>query len=266
MREAGRINALALEAARAVIRPGVTTAEIDAAAAQVLRRFGAKSAFKGYPNDRGGIPYPAVTNVCVNEELVHAIPGKRRIREGDLVTVDCGTIVEGYHADSAFSMGVGEISPLARKLLDVTEAAMVAGIALMRPGKRTGDVSAAIQEYVEGHGFYVVKEYTGHGVGRSMHEDPQLPNFGKAGRGTPLRQGMTVAVEPMVLVGTDQTEVLKDQWTVISADRSLTAHFEHTVAVTDGDPWLLTAPETGLPAAMPAAPVPALAGAGLRRP
>jgi len=243
MREAGRINALALEAARKVIRPGVTTAEIDAAAREVLRKFRAKSAFLGYP---GPYPYPAVTNVCVNEELVHAIPGKRRIREGDLVTVDCGTIVDEYHADSAFTVGVGEISEAARRLMEVTEAAMWVGIDLIRPGKRTGDVSSAIQHYVESHGYHVVKEYTGHGIGRSMHEDPQLPNFGKAGRGTVLRPGITVAVEPMVLVGTDQTVVLNDEWTVISRDRSLTAHFEHTVAVTDGEPLILTAMDSSV--------------------
>lgn len=238
MRAAGRVNALALEAARKVIRPGVTTAEINAAAEAVLRKHGATSAFLGYP---GPYPYPAVTNVCVNEELVHGLPGKRRLKAGDIVSVDCGTNLNGYYADSAFTVGVGEISSEARLLLAVTEAGMFAGIELLRPGNRAGDVSAAIQSYVESYGFHVVKEYTGHGIGRHMHEDPQVPNFGKADRGTELRPGIVVALEPMVLVGTDETEVLADQWTVVSKDRSLTAHFEHTVAVTEGEPLILTA-------------------------
>ncbi|MBI4772220.1 MAG: type I methionyl aminopeptidase [Chloroflexi bacterium] len=238
MREAGRINALALQAARAVIRPGVSTADVDAAAAEVLRKYGARPAFLGYP---GPYPYPAVTNVCVNEELVHAIPGRRRLKEGDIVTVDCGTVVDEYCSDAAFTAGVGEISPGARRLLEVAETALYIAIDLMRAENRTGDVSAAIQQYVEGHGYYLTREYTGHGVGRGMHEDPQIPNCGKAGRGPVLRPGITVALEPMVLMGTDQTIVLSDRWTVISKDHSLTAHFEHTVAVTEGEPLLLTA-------------------------
>ncbi len=236
MREAGRINALALAAARAAIRPGVTTAEIDAAAAEVIRRNGAKPAFLGY----GEPPFPAVTTVSVNEELVHGIPGKRKLREGDIVSVDCGTVFDGYVGDSAFSAGVGKISPQAQELLRVTEAALAAGIARMVVGNRTGDVSAAIQQMVEQAGFFVVRDYTGHGVGRAMHEDPQVPNYGQAGRGVPLREGMTLALEPMVLVGTNETAVLDNHWTVVSADGSLTAHFEHTVAVTAKGPQILT--------------------------
>jgi methionyl aminopeptidase len=239
MREAGRINALALEAARRVVAPGVTTAEIDAAAAEVIRRHGAQAAFLGYP---GPYPYPAVTTVSVNEELVHGIPGKRKLVEGDLVSVDCGTVLDGYVGDSAFSMMVGEGTPLARKLVQVTERALQAGIAEMVTGNRTGDVSAAIQEEVEGNGLFVVRDYTGHGVGRAMHEDPQVPNYGERGRGPRLRPGIVIALEPMVLVGTAETRVLPDQWTVVSADGSLTAHWEHTVAVTEEGPWILTLP------------------------
>ncbi len=236
MREAGRINARALAAARAVIRPGATTADIDEAAAEVVRTHGAQPAFLGY----GEPPFPAVTTVSVNDELVHGIPGKRKLREGDIVSVDCGSVFGGYVGDSAFSMGVGSISPLAEKLLRVTEAALTAGIEKMVIGNRTGDVSAAIQAVVERAGFHVVRDYTGHGVGRAMHEDPQVPNYGQAGRGVPLREGMTIALEPMVLVGTNDTVVLDNHWTVVSADGSLTAHFEHTVAVTADGPQILT--------------------------
>ncbi|RME89421.1 MAG: type I methionyl aminopeptidase [Anaerolineae bacterium] len=240
MREAGRVNALALAAVRELLQPGVTTADLNAAAEEVLRKHGAVSPFKGYP---GPYPYPASITVSINEELVHGIPSeKRRLREGDIVSVDCGTLLDGFVADSAFTAGVGEISPLAKRLLEVTEGALRAGIEQMRPGNRTGDVSAAIQQYVESHGFHVTREYTGHGVGRQMHEGPQVPNYGTPGRGILLRPGMTIALEPMVLVGTPKTRVLADRWTVASADGSLTAHFEHTVAVTEGGPLVLTLP------------------------
>lgn len=237
MREAGRINAQALDAARQLVRPGVTTAELDAAAEEVIRSHGAVPAFLGYP---GPYPYPATLTVSINEELVHGIPGKRKLREGDIVSIDCGNIYKGFVADSAFSMGVGKISPEARKLLEVTEQALYEGIRQMRPGNRVGDISAAIQKYVEKHGYNVPREYTGHGVGREMHEAPQVPNYGRAGRGIVLRPGMTLAIEPMVLMGTYRTRVLPDQWTVVSADGALTAHFEHSIAVTDGDPYILT--------------------------
>jgi methionyl aminopeptidase len=174
---------------------------------------------------------------------VHGIPSQNRnLKEGDIVSVDCGTFFEGYVADSAFSAGVGEISPKAKKLLEVTEQALQAGISKMRAGNRTGDVSAAIQQFVERHGFHVTREYTGHGVGRTMHEGPQVPNYGTPGTGMILRPGMVIALEPMVLLGTHKTKVLPDKWTVVSADGSLTAHFEHSVAVTEGDPLILTVP------------------------
>ncbi len=239
MRQAGRINALALEAVREAIRPGVTTAELDEIAHEVIRKHGAKPAFIGV---QGAYPYPATLTVSVNDELVHGIPGKRRLQEGDLVSVDCGTIYEGFVGDSAFTVGVGEISPMAQKLMQVTYRALEIGIDHLRPGKRVGDVGAAIQAYVEGEGFYLTKEYTGHGVGRSMWEGPQVPNYGVAGRGMHLRAGMVIALEPMVLVGTERTKVLADQWTVASADGSLTAHVEHTVAITENGPLILTVP------------------------
>jgi methionyl aminopeptidase len=237
MRAAGRINALALQAVREAIAPGVTTAALDTIAETVIRDHGAIPAFLGYP---GPTPYPATINSCINEQMVHAIPGKRVIKEGDLVSIDCGTVYEGFVADSAFSVGVGEISPLAAKLLSVTEKALEIGIGKMRAGNRVGDVSAAIQKHVESFGYHVPREYTGHGVGRKMHEGPQVPNWGLPGRGMVLRPGMTIALEPMVLVGTPYTRVQADQWTVASVDGSLTAHTEHSVAVTDGEPWILT--------------------------
>lgn len=238
MREAGRVNAAVLQAVREMIRPGVVTEELDAVAEEIIRKNGGKSAFKNYP---GPYPYPATLTISINEELVHGIPGKRKLDEGDIVSVDCGTILDGFVADSAFTMGVGEISPQAQLLLEVTEKALFKGIEKMLPGNRVGDVSSAIQKFVEGHNFHVPREYTGHGVGRKMHEGPLVPNFGSSGRGIPLRPGITVAIEPMVLVGTHRTRVLEDKWTVISADRSLTAHFEHSVAVTEGNPIILTA-------------------------
>ena len=237
MREAGRVNALALATVRDMITPGITTGELDKAAEKVICKHGGIPIFKGYP---GPYPYPATLNVSINEELVHGIPGKRRIEEGDIVSVDCGTLLDGFVGDSAFTVGVGEISSEAKRLLEVTEKALNAGIAKMQPGKRTGDISASIQKYVESQGYQVTREYTGHGVGRQMHEGPQVPNYGTPGRGVPLRRGMTIALEPMVLIGTPKTRVLDDQWTVVSADGSLTAHFEHTVAVMDGEPLILT--------------------------
>lgn len=237
MRAAGRVNALALRAAAAVVRPGATTAEIDLAAVQVLQAHGAKAAFLGVP---GAYPYPATTTISINDELVHGIPGDRRLQEGDIVSIDCGSIVGGFVGDSALTLGVGTISPEAQRLIQVTRQALFIGIEQMRPGKRTGDVGAAIQAYVEAQGFSVVREYTGHGVGQRMHEDPQVPNYGTAGGGLPLRSGMTIALEPMVMSGSAETRVLADQWTVASADGALTAHYEHSVAVTADGPWVLT--------------------------
>jgi len=237
MREAGRINALALQAVREAIAPGITTAALDTIAEAVIRDQGATPAFLGYP---GPTPYPATINSCINEEMVHGIPGSRVIQDGDLVSIDCGTVYQGFVADSAFSIGAGELSKEAQQLLDVTNKALEIGIDKMRSGNRVGDVSSAIQMYVESFGYHVPREYTGHGVGRKMHEGPQVPNWGLPGRGLVLRAGLTIALEPMVLVGTYRTKVMGDQWAVTSADDSLTAHAEHTIAVTDGDPMILT--------------------------
>lgn len=237
MREAGRINATVLAKVRELLQPGVTTAELNAAAEEVLKSYNCVSPFKGY----GRPPFPTSITVSLNDEMVHGIPHpKRKLKEGDIVSIDCGTIHEGYVADSAFTAGVGQISAEATNLLKVTEEALYVGIQKMRKGNRTGDVSAAIQNFVESKGLHVTREYTGHGVGRTMHEGPQVPNIGIAGTGALLKPNMTIALEPMVLVGTYQTRVLPDQWTVVSADGSLTAHFEHTVAVTDGEPLILT--------------------------
>ena len=239
MREAGRINALALAAVHHAIQPGVTTGELDAIAAEVIRKHSARPAFLGVP---GAYPYPATTTISINDEMVHGIPGKRMLQEGDIVSVDCGTVYEGFVGDSAFTTGVGEVSTLAQRLMEVTEKALRIGIDKLRPGNRVGDVGAAIQQYVEGQGLYLTREYTGHGVGRAMWEGPQVPNYGIAGRGTVFRPGMVIALEPMVLVGTPRTRVLPDQWTVASADGSLTAHFEHSVAITRNGPLILTVP------------------------
>ena len=237
MRQAGRINALALAAVREAIRPKVTTAELDQIAAEVIRKHGARSAFLGVP---GAYPYPATTTISINDEMVHGIPGKRKLQEGDIVSVDCGTIFEGFVGDSAFTVGVGEVSPVAQRLLEVTEKSLYVGIDHLRPGKHVGDVGAAIQQYVEAQGFHLTREYTGHGVGRAMWEGPQVPNYGISGRGAVFRAGMVIALEPMVLVGTPRTRVLPDQWTVASADGTLTAHFEHSVAITQNGPLVLT--------------------------
>lgn len=237
MREAGRINAKALTAVRELMRPGVTTAELDAAAEEVIRKHGGIPAFKGYP---GPYPFPATICVSINEQLVHGIPSKRKLESGDVVSVDCGTTFEGFVGDSAITVGIGEITATARRLIEVTEQALYEGIRNMRAGNHVGDISAAVQKMVESNNFHVPREYTGHGVGRQMHEGPQVPNFGFPGRGVLLRPGMTIALEPMVMVGTHRTRVLEDKWTVISADSSLAAHFEHSVAVTEAEPLILT--------------------------
>lgn len=238
MREAGRINAETLDAVKKAIAPGVTTAELNEAAEAVQRKHGVYSPFKNYA---GPYPYPASICTSINEELVHGIPGKRKLKSGDIISVDCGTVYEGFVGDSAFTAGVGEISPLAQKLMDITSQALDIAVSLMVMGNRIGDIGAAVQQFVESHGFYITRTYTGHGVGREMHEGPQVPNYGVAGHGLALRKGMTIALEPMVLVGTQHTKVKADEWTVASRDGSLTAHFEHSVAVTENGPLILTA-------------------------
>ncbi len=242
MRKAGEIVALALLAVRERIAPGVSTAELDAIAEEVICAHGAIPAFKGVTQHSGQTPFPATITSSINDELVHGIPGPRKLCEGDIISIDCGTIFKGFVGDSAFSVSVGEVDQEADRLLEVTEQALAVGIEMMRPGNRTGDVSHAIQQHVETKGFSVVREYTGHGVGRSMWEQPQVPNYGMPGRGPRLRPGMTIALEPMVNQGAPGTRVLTDQWTVATADRKLCAHFEHTIAVTRNGPVILTLP------------------------
>ena len=241
MRESGRIVALMLEELRQKIKPGVTTGQLDAVAAKLLDKFGAKSPFKNYPNHNRKLrPFPAYTCISVNEELVHGVPGKRVLKEGDIISIDCGAIYKGWVGDGGWTFPVGQISPNTQRLLDVTEGALYEAIKHCRVGVRTGDVSAILQKFDESRGFNVVREYTSHGVGRSMHEDPQVPNVGDPGKGPKLRPGMTIAMEPMVLAGKPETKVLPDQWTVASKDGKLTAHFEHTIAIMDEQPEILT--------------------------
>ncbi len=242
MRQAGRIVALALQAVRERVAPGVTTAELDAIAEEIIRSHGAIPAFKGVTQHKGQQPFPATITASINDELVHGIPGPRQLKEGDIISVDCGTVYKNFVGDSAFSVSVGQISPEAQRLMDVTEQALAVGIEMMQAGNRTGDVSYAIQQYVEKHGYSVVREYTGHGVGRSMWEQPQVPNYGTPGRGPKLRPGVTIALEPMVNMGAYATKVLDDQWTVATRDGTLCAHFEHTIAVTKNGPMILTLP------------------------
>lgn len=236
MRTAGRVVADVLEAVRDKVRPGVRTREIDAVVERVIRAAGCTPSFKGY---RG---FPASACISLNEQIVHGIPGSRKLREGDLVKIDVGAIYEGYHADSAWTFYVGENPPPdVARLMRITEDSLWAGIGQARAGNRIGDISHAVQEVAEGAGFSVVREYVGHGVGRQLHEDLQVPNYGPPGRGPRLEAGMTLALEPMVNVGDWRTEVLDDDWTVVTADRALSAHYEHTIVVTGDEPEVLTA-------------------------
>ncbi len=235
MREAGRIVAAILEVLKLMVRPGMKTEELDIIAAREVAKLGAEPSFKGY---RG---FPATLCVSVNDEIVHGIPGKRVLQEGDIVSLDFGAIYQGYQGDAAVTVGVGDISPEAQRLMDTTEGALKAGIDATRPGARVGNISAAIQHYAESRGYSVVREYTGHGIGRQMHEEPQIPNFGPAGQGPALKKGMTLALEPMVNIGDWRTRVGDNHWTVSTIDGSLSAHFEHTIAVTDAEPEVLTA-------------------------
>ena len=237
MRQAGRIVATVLEILCRQVRPGIRTKELDVIAAREVERLGAKPSFKGY---RG---FPANLCVSVNDEIVHGIPGERVLREGDIVSLDLGAIYMGFQGDAAVTVGVGEISPQAQDLIETTEGALKAGISAVHPGVRLGDISAAIQDYAESRGYSVVREYTGHGIGREMHEEPQIPNFGLPGTGPVLKKGMTLALEPMVNVGDWRTRLGDDHWTVFTADGSLSAHFEHTIAITDGEAEVLTARE-----------------------
>lgn len=234
MREAGRITATALRVVGEAIRPGVTTGQLDAIAEEVIRGAGALPAFKGYAG------FPATLCTSVDHQVVHGIPGSRVLQEGEILSVDCGAIVDGYYGDSARTFAVGTVAPEVQRLLDVTRASLEAGIARCVPGLRLHDIGAAVQAVAEEAGFSVVREYVGHGIGRAMHEDPQVPNYGRAGTGPLLKAGMVLAVEPMVNAGSAKTRALDDGWTVITADSSLSAHFEHTVAITAEGPVVLT--------------------------
>ena len=235
MREAGQIVAETLALLARNARPGVSTAELDELAYRYVKKRGAKPSFKGYHG------FPASLCVSINEEVVHGVPSPERVlREGDIVSLDFGDTYQGFQGDAAITVPVGKVSPLAEELIQVTEAALMEGIRQARAGNRLSDVSSAIQTYVEARGFSVVRQYVGHGIGREMHEDPQVPNFGPPGMGPLLRPGMTLALEPMVNVGTWRTAVKEDKWTVVTEDGSLSAHFEHTIAVTTGEPEILT--------------------------
>ena len=234
MRQAGKIAAIILEILSRQVRPGMKTRELDIIAGREVERMGAKPSFRGY---RG---FPANLCVSVNNEVVHGIPGERMINEGDIVSLDFGAILNGFQGDAAVTIGVGEISLQAKQLVETAGAALEAGIAAARPGGMLGDISAAIQNCAESRGYSVVREYTGHGIGREMHEEPQIPNFGQSGTGPVLTKGMTLALEPMVNAGDWHTRVDSNHWTVLTADGSLSAHFEHTIVITDGEPEVLT--------------------------
>jgi len=234
MRRAGRIVAIILDVLKRKIEPGIITEELDTITVRELSRHDATASFKGYNG------FPASLCVSVNNELVHGIPGKRVLKDGDIVSLDFGAMFQGFQGDAAITVGVGQISPQAQKLLEVTEGALSAGIANARSGARLGEISAAIQSFAESRGFSVVREYVGHGIGRSMHEDPQIPNYGSPEQGPLLMKGMTLALEPMVNAGGWRTSVARDGWTVTTADGSLCAHFESTIAITDDGAEILT--------------------------
>jgi len=236
MRRAGRVVAEMHERTRDAARPGVTTAQIDAVAREVLERRGATSNFLGYHG------FPAVICTSPNDMIVHGIPGDYRLMEGDILSVDCGAIVEGYHGDAAYTMGIGEVSAEARRLIEVTERSLWAGIEQLKAGNRLHEVGRAVQAVAEGAGFTVVREYVGHAIGTAMHEQPQVPNYWPGSPGPTLKTGMVFAVEPMVNAGGPETRQLDDGWSVVTLDGRLSAHFEHTIAVTDAGPEVFTVP------------------------
>jgi methionyl aminopeptidase len=240
MREAGRIIAEAKLAVKNALAPGVTSAEMDALAEEIIKKRGAIPSFKGYQPAPHMPPFPATICFSFNEEIVHGIPSDRKMQDGDIVSVDFGAIVEGYHGDSAFTAGVGLVTDTAQKLIDVTAESLLTGIAKATPGSRLTDISNAIQVFAEAEGFSVVREYVGHGIGRALHEEPQIPNYGSPGRGPLLQEGMVLAIEPMLNIGTWKTKIMPDGWTVVTEDGKLSAHSEHTVAITSEGPEVLT--------------------------
>ena len=234
MRPAGAVAATVLEEVAAFVKPGVTTRQVDQFAAERIRHHGGKSAFLGYRK------YPCHTCISVNDEVVHGLANDRQLRFGDIVSVDCGVIFKGFIGDTARTIAVGGCGVVAQRLMDVTQQALAQGVAQAVAGNRVTDISRAIQSYVEGNGYNVVREFVGHGVGRTMHEEPQVPNFVDAKSNQRLRPGMTIAIEPMVNAGRPEVKILKDGWTVVTLDGSLSAHFEHTVLITEGEPEILT--------------------------
>ena len=234
MRRAGMVVASILKMLSKEIKPGMATRQLDEIAVRELDRYGATSSFKGYRS------FPATLCVSINEEIVHGIPGKRVIQEGDIVSLDFGAVVDGFHGDAALTVGVGKISPKAKQLLETTRNCLEAAIAVARSGAHLSDISAAIQHCAKLRNFSVVREYTGHGIGQAMHEEPQIPNFGPPGLGPVLQKGMTLAIEPMINIGGWQTKVKSDHWTVVTADGGLSAHFEKTIAITDGEAEVFT--------------------------
>jgi len=235
MREAGRIVAETLQGLRPLVKPGVSTAELDAFAYEYITKHQAFPAFKGY---RG---FPASICASINSEIVHGIPSKKRLlKEGDIISIDVGSIYKGFVGDTAITLPVGTISESAQRLLEATEGALMAAIDKARTGNYLEDISGAVEDYAQARGFSVVREYVGHGIGRQMHEEPQIPNYRQGKRGPQLKPGMTFAIEPMVNQGTWQTRTLRDQWTVVTQDGKLSAHFEHTIALTEGEPEILT--------------------------
>ena len=240
MRAGGQILAEAMARLREIVKPGISTLEIDQEIEALIVQRGAKPAFKGY---RG---FPATVCTSINEEVVHGIPSAaRRLKEGDIIGLDLGCIVDGYYADAAFTMALGEVPPRVAELLRLTKESLDLAIAQCRPGRRLGDVSSAIQRHVEAAGFGVVRAFVGHGIGRALHEDPQIPNFGEPGKGMLLKPGMVLAIEPMVTVGSWEVRILSDQWTAVTVDGSWAAHFEHMVAITEEDPDVLTVSNGG---------------------
>jgi methionyl aminopeptidase len=236
MRRSGRLVREILDALKAAVKPGLSTMDLERIAGKMIQDAGAKPAFKGYHD------YPCVLCTSINQEIVHGIPSEKRLlREGDIVSIDCGVILDGYYGDAAITVAVGpEISPDLVKLLEVTEASLYRGIEQARVGNNVGDVGAAVQEYVEANGFSVVREFVGHGIGTRLHEEPQVPNFGSRGQGPKLREGMVLAIEPMVNTGGPGVRVLDDKWTAVTEDGGFSAHFEHSVAITKDGPVILT--------------------------
>jgi len=236
MRRSGQIVRQVLETVKALVKPGVSTMDLERVAEEKIKELGAKPAFKGYYD------YPCVLCTSVNNEIIHGIPSEKRVlKEGDIVSIDCGVVLDGYYGDSAITVPVGQtLAPELKKLLEVTEQSLKKAIAEVRLGKTVGDVGAAVQEHVEANGFSVVRDFVGHGIGTRLHEDPQVPNFGVRGHGTRLREGMVLAIEPMVNIGKPGAKVLEDKWTAVTEDGSYSAHFEHCVAVTRNGPMILT--------------------------